>query len=341
MVPAARRSSIRPRHGFTLVELLVVIAIIAVLIGLLLPAVQSARESARRASCQNNLKQIGIGLLCHESTKKAFPAGLSVSLPFSRKWSADEGWGWMVFILPYMEQRSLFDTLQPARRKLSSAFAANAAPEIVAAFQTRISSYVCASDQLPALRDFGASAQPFQISVATYGAASGNMNGPACSPSDGWCDDPLYDNDNGGVLIGMLDRTATTTPGRGPLGVKVSSITDGASKTAVVAEKPDGGKPPNLSCEGVTWPGAIRSHRVQKDGIGSVYGRPGYPPNWDLYGFVTSGGECRGVGSRHPQGLQMLFADGAVVFVSESISSSVLAQTFNRRDAAVVDLSGY
>jgi prepilin-type N-terminal cleavage/methylation domain-containing protein len=105
-----RSESVAARSAFTLVELLVVIAIIGALVALLLPAIQTARESARRTACANNLRQIGIGLLNHHSAKGSFPAGL-----IDRRSSTHRDGrqiAWSVFLLPYVEQSSIWKLFQ-------------------------------------------------------------------------------------------------------------------------------------------------------------------------------------------------------------------------------------
>src|SRR3954452_15624075 len=95
------------RRGFTLIELLVVIAIIGVLIALLLPAVQAAREGARRAGCQNDLKQIGLALHNYHSVHDVFAIGY-VASPNADTNVTTPGWGWASAILPGLEQSGLY-----------------------------------------------------------------------------------------------------------------------------------------------------------------------------------------------------------------------------------------
>jgi prepilin-type N-terminal cleavage/methylation domain-containing protein/prepilin-type processing-associated H-X9-DG protein len=102
-----RRPATARRRGFTLIELLVVIAVIGLLIALLLPAVQAARESARRASCQNHLKQFGLALAYYEAAHRVFPFGVGGGGPAGRtpRWSAPSQ------LLPDLEQEALFHSL--------------------------------------------------------------------------------------------------------------------------------------------------------------------------------------------------------------------------------------
>lgn len=100
------------RRGFTLIELLVVIAIIGVLVALLLPAVQQAREAARRSQCKNNLKQLGLALHNYHDTIKVLPPAFAqrgTSAP--AYWPFNNAWGWGTFLLPYVEQASLYNAL--------------------------------------------------------------------------------------------------------------------------------------------------------------------------------------------------------------------------------------
>ena len=109
-------------YGFTLVELLVVIAIIGVMVGLLLPAVQSAREAARRMSCQNNLKQIGLALHNYHDTHRVFPQGVFNPRdpnPNGANGSGTRAMGanWAAFILPFMEQQALWEQVATIDRE--------------------------------------------------------------------------------------------------------------------------------------------------------------------------------------------------------------------------------
>ena len=115
------------KKGFTLVELLVVIAIIGILIGMLLPAVQSVRESARRSSCSNNMRQLSLGLTNYRSTFEHFPSG-NISNPNSPTFQQafrDPGINWSCIILPYVEQQAQYDNVFSLSGGLTDTMAAN------------------------------------------------------------------------------------------------------------------------------------------------------------------------------------------------------------------------
>ena len=101
----------RRRRGFTLIELMVVIAIIAILIGLLLPAVQQAREAARRLSCRNNLRQIGIALYNYLDVHTVFPPSFTIEA--GTKLSGNNG-SWSIHgrLLPYLEQANAYNRVR-------------------------------------------------------------------------------------------------------------------------------------------------------------------------------------------------------------------------------------
>jgi prepilin-type N-terminal cleavage/methylation domain-containing protein/prepilin-type processing-associated H-X9-DG protein len=124
----------RRNRGFTLVELLVVIAIIGVLVALLLPAIQAAREAARRLQCQNNLHQMGLAMQNHHAAKRSFPPAFL----------KPGNWGWSVWLLPFLEERTLYATLNPT----GSIIAVNPTTT------TPLKAFLCPSDPSPVVHIF-------------------------------------------------------------------------------------------------------------------------------------------------------------------------------------------
>ncbi|MBN2477384.1 MAG: DUF1559 domain-containing protein [Pirellulales bacterium] len=191
--------------GFTLVELLVVIAIIGILLAMLLPAVQAARSSARRASCSNNLRQIGVALQGRHEAHGVFPAGC-IEPRISAATASGRQLAWSAFLLPYLEQESLFE-----RVDLDKAFDdpdnADAAAQLVA-------TYLCPSVVRESNLVDGRA-------VCDYGGISGERidypQRPAFPPRP---NDPFRGK---GVLF--YDRA-----------VGMAEIRDGASQTLAVSE---------------------------------------------------------------------------------------------------------
>ena len=141
MITARATHGFRRRLGFTLIELLVVIAIIAILIALLLPAVQQAREAARRSTCKNSLKQIGLALHNYHDTHGVFPPGsINNASPVVPTGSAAaRQWGWQTMILPMVEQAPLYQKFNPNGQPMPQV---STYPEL----SNPLPVYVCASD---------------------------------------------------------------------------------------------------------------------------------------------------------------------------------------------------
>jgi prepilin-type N-terminal cleavage/methylation domain-containing protein len=335
----------RGLDGFTLVELLVVIAIIATLIGILLPAVQSAREAARRSACTNNLKQIGLAALTHESATKRLPAG------FHYVNTNRAAWGWGVFILPYAEQGSLYDALAPDENELDSYLPNPANPTVRQALQAKVPMYRCPSDvakDLNDLYDFGTKAplsSGFFLSTSNYvgNAADGAVNSKG-NASNG----PINANDSSGAFFGIRNSS---------LGIPLSKFTDGTSKTFLVGERAGAVTADDVEVgnggPAAVWAGNGRpAGGTSPNGAGRCLGRTsgpayadtngtGFPHpsagEWYLNAFATNpNANTKGFSSLHPGGVHFVSVDGSVGFVSEQVTGEFLCKKANRRDGATI-----
>ena len=326
------------RGGFTLIELLVVIAIIGILVSMLLPAVQQAREAARRAQCQNNLKQLGLAATMFADTYGAYPPARIVERPAAgepeNRRCGGDGPSWLVHVLPYLEQAAARD-----RWDLSAPF--RAAPEEVrglalgtllcpsrrGAGQARIPDGVGPSRVLPCGCAF-----PGRIivggAVTDYAGNHGDLSpGSSGTPAD------FYWGGNGtGTIIssrGVCDADRRPDAGRWADRVTLADVRDGLTNTFLAGERHvKNGDLGDTEADGSGFDGTrfYTSARAGGAGVPLASG-----PNDDVLGLSLFA-----FGSAHPGVVQFVLGDGSVRPVSVSIDTVTLGRACNRKDGEVL-----
>jgi prepilin-type N-terminal cleavage/methylation domain-containing protein/prepilin-type processing-associated H-X9-DG protein len=325
------------RTGFTLVELLVVIAIVAVLIGLLLPAVQSAREAARRASCNNNLRQLALAANLHESQRGYFPSG-----GWGWLWTGDpdRGFGksqpgsWAYSLLPNLEQESVYtlgsdgepDVLTPTQ--FAGAARAAAIPLTIFICPSRRAAKQYPVNAGPGMPWDCAScfpnATPYSKGSRSDYAANGGsvMWAPGGGPQGGGPQD-WESALQGGAFSNMAEANGLSHQCSQVRAVEVS---DGLSKTYLVGEK-------------YLDPIHYESGKSIRDDHSMLVGDSLDVHGWTLARPLQDTRGFNGIvefGSAHPSGLNMAYVDGSVRTVSYLVDATVHALSGSRSDGNVV-----
>jgi prepilin-type N-terminal cleavage/methylation domain-containing protein/prepilin-type processing-associated H-X9-DG protein len=342
---------IRRDRGFSLIELLVVIAIIALLIGLLLPAVQSAREASRRSQCMNNLKQIGLAMHNYVGTNNALPP-----VCVDQEWTSTrtqvpqphQNWSQHARLLPYLERQVAFNEINwsfGARwREGDNIYSDDSIPQM-SVLTLQIATFLCPSDVNPG-------------SSSTFFVGGGNrLVGASSYPSNiglnrritGGRPDLSWQLNGPNYVASNWDRTVNET-------TNMATFTDGASNTAIFSEWIKGqavatGRARNGLAEVYNlgensdffptdiqfaqlcnmvpitsfnqqwqWKGEwwgygatmIYSHTQGPNRTSCVY----HDINQDGRGTIT----MISASSNHPGGVNVLFMDGSVRFVKNSVN---------------------
>jgi prepilin-type N-terminal cleavage/methylation domain-containing protein/prepilin-type processing-associated H-X9-DG protein len=343
--------------GFTLVELLVVIAIIGILVALLLPSVQAAREAARRSQCSNNIRNLALAALMYHDVQKHFPVdedlyddppdqidlknGRWLSQPADPLRDAGKlsGAGWIVEVLPQLEEQALYDRFKPFLDKkwpnVQLGLNTNNS-DLRATLAVQPSVLVCPTDQFPGPRQdqypYSTASQvpggPVTVAITCYKGNAGDTAfvssddlPPFNTPLGYWSGGPEYiwsgkkmDCHYGIDCFGIFWRYSYHKGG-----VRLKEITDGASKTFLIGESsPVDGNSAAWSSDD-DW---------ATTGIGINF-------DWESYAACVPSGACwwnmRGFRSFHPGGVDFAFADGSVRFLPDDIDHPIYRALSTRK----------
>ncbi|TWU47900.1 DUF1559 domain-containing protein [Rubripirellula reticaptiva] len=350
------------RRGFTLVELLVVIAIIGVLVGLLLPAVQAAREAARRMQCSNNLKQIGIAVHNYHDTFRQIPGNVSVrqTIPTGGA-TPTTGPSWLVAILAQIEQTSAAERLDYTGTDFSDTNGSglpNRNWKVMS--ETKVPGYNCPSSTLPkerfqntsnATRQWDPTAPAsYEVQVPEYVASVGFYFRPGDTDFD-W--DRYYNETATWTGYGWLQDDGFFSMKNNRFQERrFASISDGLSNTIAVGEhgaymydfdgKQYDARPGRGN--GAMWSankGYFEWGGPRYWGQTANVTVPRFPNNSLYSGNYTQQWETtlhNGFRSQHIGGVQFLFADGSVRFITDSIDFvNVFPALTGRADRWVFD----
>ena len=332
----------KQRRGFTLVELLVVIAIIGILVALLLPAVAAAREAARKMSCQNNLKQLGLACRTYHNTYGRFPPnGMYFWTRQSKNahtWYNSSRGSQFVKLLPFMEQDPIYNQLNQSialpgqpylfeqqRDASGKWYRANILPSLI-----------CASANIdPYLTGTNPGTDPAMSCYSpSLGCQAMNARNNMCVDYPGnifGTGGPGHGNDARGFVISGIF-------GRGAYAAKFRDITDGESQVILMGEQMPGDGDHSRSgwfyfnANWTATTGPINYPIVGVGDTGFNWGNASAPLNPHSCTHYSNWQTSEAFKSNHKGGAQFVFCDGSVQFLSENMDYITYQRLGDRRD---------